>query len=42
MTITQLFDAIAIRVVGPKAWSERLSINWHVTDVDGHSNLPVS
>jgi alkyl sulfatase BDS1-like metallo-beta-lactamase superfamily hydrolase len=32
LTTTQLFDSIAIRVDGPKAWSESLSINWILTD----------
>ena len=32
LTTTQLFDSIAIRINGPKAWSESLSINWIVTD----------
>jgi alkyl sulfatase BDS1-like metallo-beta-lactamase superfamily hydrolase len=32
LTITQLFDSIAIRVNGPKAWSERLTITWRFTD----------
>ena len=34
LSITQLFDSIAIRINGPKAWAERLSIDWHITDVD--------
>ena len=32
LTITQLFDSIAIRINGPKAWDEKLSIGWHFTD----------
>jgi len=36
LTVTQLFDSIAIRIDGPKAWSEQLRINWAVTgDGDG-------
>jgi alkyl sulfatase BDS1-like metallo-beta-lactamase superfamily hydrolase len=35
MTVTQLFDTIAIRIDGPRAWSEDLKINWYVTDDDG-------
>ena len=31
LTVTQLFDSIAIRINGPKAWNERLRINWIVT-----------
>ena len=34
LSITQLFDSIAIRINGPKAWAETLSIDWHITDVD--------
>lgn len=32
LATTQLFDSIAIRVDGPKTWSESLSINWILTD----------
>ncbi|MET1007496.1 MAG: alkyl sulfatase dimerization domain-containing protein [Propionibacteriaceae bacterium] len=32
LTITQLFDAIGIRVVGSRAWEETLSITWVFTD----------
>jgi alkyl sulfatase BDS1-like metallo-beta-lactamase superfamily hydrolase len=32
LTITQLFDAVAIRVVGERAWGESLSITWEFTD----------
>jgi len=36
LTVTQLFDSIAIRIDGPKAWNERLCINWTVAgDGDG-------
>ena len=42
LTITQLFDAISIRVVGPKAWRERLTINWHVTDADERYRMELS
>ena len=31
LTVTQLFDSIAIRINGPKAWNEHLRINWKVT-----------
>jgi len=36
LTITQLFDSIAIRINGPKAWGENLTIGWHFTD--SHEN----
>jgi len=33
LTVSQLFDAVAIRVVGPRAWDEELTIDWRFTDV---------
>ena len=30
--MTQLFDAIAIRIAGDRAWSESFNINWTFTD----------
>jgi alkyl sulfatase BDS1-like metallo-beta-lactamase superfamily hydrolase len=33
LTIEQLFDSVAIRVNGPKAWSETMTIDWHLTDL---------
>jgi len=32
LTTTQLFDSVAIRVDGPKAWDQSLSIDWMLTD----------
>ncbi|WP_017537805.1 alkyl/aryl-sulfatase [Nocardiopsis halophila] len=32
LSTVQLFDSVAIRVNGPKAWDEALSISWTVTD----------
>jgi alkyl sulfatase BDS1-like metallo-beta-lactamase superfamily hydrolase len=32
LTETQLFDTLAIRVVGPRAWNEDFAINWLITD----------
>jgi alkyl sulfatase BDS1-like metallo-beta-lactamase superfamily hydrolase len=32
MSVTQLFDSVAIRIAGPRAWSEHISIDWIVTD----------
>ncbi|MFG1941438.1 alkyl/aryl-sulfatase [Nonomuraea sp. NPDC048826] len=29
----RLFDALAVRVDGPKAWHESLAIDWHLTDL---------
>ena len=36
LTTTQLFDSIAIRIDGPRAWTEHLAIDWVFTDV-GHT-----
>jgi len=36
LSIEQLFDAIAIRVNGPKCWDESFAIDWNFTDV-GHT-----
>ncbi len=33
LTVGQLLDAIAIRIDGPKAWGERLTIDWRFTDL---------
>ncbi len=32
LTVEQLFDTIAIRVNGPAAWSQQLTIDWNFTD----------
>jgi linear primary-alkylsulfatase len=32
LTIEQVFDSIAIRVNGPRAWSQELTIDWDFTD----------
>lgn len=34
LTVEQIFDAVAIRIDGPRAWSEQLSIGWHFSDLD--------
>lgn len=33
LTIEQLFDTVAVRLDGPKAWSEHLSVDWKLTDL---------
>ena len=33
LTVEQLFDSVAVRVNGPKAWSEELTIDWRFTDL---------
>ena len=42
LTTTQLFDSVAIRVNGPKAWHERVAINWHLTDEDQRYRMELS
>jgi alkyl sulfatase BDS1-like metallo-beta-lactamase superfamily hydrolase len=32
LTTGQLFDSLAVRVNGPKAWDESLTVDWHFTD----------
>jgi alkyl sulfatase BDS1-like metallo-beta-lactamase superfamily hydrolase len=34
LTVSQVFDSIAIRVDGPRAWDTILTISWHITDED--------
>ncbi len=36
LTIDQLFDSVAIRINGPRAWDEHLTIDWVFTDA-GHT-----
>ncbi|MEV4114276.1 alkyl sulfatase dimerization domain-containing protein [Nonomuraea sp. NPDC049695] len=33
LTVEQVFDSLAIRVDGPRAWNERVSIDWQLTDL---------
>jgi alkyl sulfatase BDS1-like metallo-beta-lactamase superfamily hydrolase len=42
LTMTQLFDSIAIRINGPMAWSKRLSVDWHITDADDRYFMELS
>jgi alkyl sulfatase BDS1-like metallo-beta-lactamase superfamily hydrolase len=42
LTIGQLFDTLAIRIDGPRAASETLTIDWHVTDVKASVRLELS
>ena len=32
LTITQLFDSLAIRIDGKRAWDTTASVRWHFTD----------
>jgi alkyl sulfatase BDS1-like metallo-beta-lactamase superfamily hydrolase len=42
LTVEQLFDSIAIRVNGPKAWSETMTIDWHLTDIGERYRMTLS
>jgi alkyl sulfatase BDS1-like metallo-beta-lactamase superfamily hydrolase len=42
LTIEQLFDSVAIRLNGPKAWSEELSIEWSFTDLEERYRMELS
>ena len=42
LTVEQLFDSVAIRVNGPKAWSEHLTIDWHRTDLGERYRMTLS
>ncbi len=34
LSVDQLFDSVAIRVNGPRAWDEHITIDWVFTDLD--------
>jgi len=42
LTIEQVFDSMAIRVNGPKAWNETLVIDWNFTDLKQDVRLQLS
>lgn len=42
LTITQLFDSIGIRINGPRAWDNELSIRWHFTDANATYRMELS
>ncbi|MGK9273990.1 MBL fold metallo-hydrolase [Williamsia muralis] len=42
LTITQVFDSIAIRIDGPRAWDTTASIRWCFTDVDETYRMELS
>src|SRR5690606_36019758 len=42
LTAEQIFDSLAIRINGPKAWGETLAIDWHLTDLDRHHRTTLS
>jgi alkyl sulfatase BDS1-like metallo-beta-lactamase superfamily hydrolase len=40
LSVEQLFDSIAIRIDGPRAWDTELAIDWHFTDLgDGGQTI---
>lgn len=41
LTISQLLDAMAIRLNGPRAWDQHLRIDWRVTDPDAQHRITV-
>jgi alkyl sulfatase BDS1-like metallo-beta-lactamase superfamily hydrolase len=42
LTIEQVFDSLAIRVDGPKAWNESLVIDWRLTDLNQRHRITLS
>jgi alkyl sulfatase BDS1-like metallo-beta-lactamase superfamily hydrolase len=42
LTITQLFDSLAIRIDGKRAWDTTASIRWHFTDSDEEYRMELS
>ncbi|WP_090932028.1 alkyl/aryl-sulfatase [Nonomuraea jiangxiensis] len=42
LTVEQIFESIAIRLDGPRAWHERLSIDWYVTDLGERHRMTLS
>jgi alkyl sulfatase BDS1-like metallo-beta-lactamase superfamily hydrolase len=42
LSVTQLFDTLAVRLVGPRAWTEDIAINWVITDTRDLYRLELS
>lgn len=42
LTITQLFDSIAIRIDAPRAWASSLSVRWNFTDLGESYRMELS
>jgi alkyl sulfatase BDS1-like metallo-beta-lactamase superfamily hydrolase len=42
LTVEQVFDSLAIRVDGPKAWNESLVIDWRLTDLNQRHRITLS
>jgi alkyl sulfatase BDS1-like metallo-beta-lactamase superfamily hydrolase len=39
LTVGQVFDSLAIRIDGPRAWDESFVVDWHVTDLNERYRL---
>ncbi|MEU7073452.1 alkyl sulfatase dimerization domain-containing protein [Streptomyces narbonensis] len=39
LTVGQIIDSLAVRVDGPKAWSLRIAVDWHIGDDHWHLRL---
>ena len=42
LTVTQLFDSLAIRIDGKRAWDTTASIRWQFTDTDETYRMELS
>ncbi|MFI0405781.1 alkyl/aryl-sulfatase [Actinomadura sp. 3N508] len=42
LSVEQVFDSIAIRVDGPRAWEHRLTIDWNFTDLKDEVRLTLA
>lgn len=42
LSVGQVFDSLAIRVNGPKAWDKNVSIDWNFTDLNKQVRLELS
>jgi alkyl sulfatase BDS1-like metallo-beta-lactamase superfamily hydrolase len=42
LSVRQIFDSLAIRVDGPRAWRTRLTIDWHFTDLKEEIRLDLA
>ncbi|WP_072690215.1 alkyl/aryl-sulfatase [Rhodococcus marinonascens] len=42
LTIDQIFDSMALRINGPRAWDKSLVAEWHFTDPEAHYRTTLS
>ena len=42
LDVGQLFDSVAIRVNGPRAWDEQLAVDWVFTDLHDTYRITLS